>query len=74
MASFVQGRLKKVKATSKNVAEKYKEVLEQTLKDLKKPADLKIGLETFIGAGKKWCIRRCMLVSTTYCIKGSKPE
>ena len=52
MASFVQGKLKKVKPTSKNVTEKYKEVLEQTLKEVKKPDDLKIGLETFIGAGK----------------------
>ena len=53
MASVVQGKLKKLKPSAKNVVEKYKEVLDHALRDLKKPEDLRAGLETFVSAGKK---------------------
>lgn len=52
MASFVQSRLQKIKPSAKNVIEKYKEVLEQALKELKTPDELKQGLETFLAASK----------------------
>lgn len=52
MASFVQSRLGKIKPSAKNVIEKYKEVFEQALKELKTPEELKQGLETFLAASK----------------------
>ena len=52
MALFVQGKLKKVKPSAKNAVDKYKEVLDQTLRDLRQPAELRDGLETFLTAGK----------------------
>ena len=52
MALFVQGKLKKVKPSAKNAVDKYKEVLDQTLKECRQPAELRDGLETFLTAGK----------------------
>ena len=52
MALFVQGKLKKVKPSAKNVVEKYKEVLDQTLRECRQPAELRAGLEAFLAAGK----------------------
>lgn len=51
MASAVQAKLKKIKPSAKNVVEKYKEVLDQVLKESKTPTDLRAGMETFLGAG-----------------------
>ena len=50
-ATVVQAKLKKVKTSSRNVVEKYKEVLEHTLQELKSPAELKEGMEAFLMAG-----------------------
>ena len=52
MALFVQGKLKKVKPSAKNVVEKYKEVLDQTLRECRQPEELRAGLEAFLTAGK----------------------
>ena len=53
MAAVVQGKLRKIKLSAKNVADKYKEVFDQTLQEIKKPADLRAGLEAFVSAGKQ---------------------
>ena len=52
MASLVQSQLKKIKPSAKNVIDKYKEVLEQALKELKTTEELKEGIETFLEASK----------------------
>ena len=52
MASVVHAKLKKIKNTGKNVAEKYREALEKTLHELSTPAQLKEGLEAFVNVGK----------------------
>lgn len=51
MASAVQGKLKKLKPTAKNVVDKFKEVLDQTLLEVQDASALKDGLEAFIAAG-----------------------
>lgn len=60
MALFVQGKLKKVKPSAKNVVEKYKEVLDQTLRECRQPAELRAGLEAFLAAGK--CVGKSEIV------------
>ena len=60
MALFVQGKLKKVKPSAKNVVEKYKEVLDQTLRECRQPAELRAGLEAFLTAGK--CVGKSEIV------------
>ena len=51
MAS-VRDRLKKVKPTAKNAVEKYREILEYTLRNVQNSADQKVGLEAFLTAGE----------------------
>ena len=54
MASFVQGKLKSLKPSAKNVSEKYREVLNQTLKEFSgKPKALKEALEVYLVAGER---------------------
>ncbi len=48
----MQGKVKKVKPSARNVVEKYKEVLDQSLKELNEPEEVREGLETFIAAGR----------------------
>ena len=52
MASYVQSQLQKVKPTAKNVIEKYKEVFEQAMKELKDPEEVRQGLEAFLAASE----------------------
>ena len=52
MASIVQEKLKKVKPSAKNVVEKYKDVFDQVVRELKHPDEQRQGLEAFIGAGE----------------------
>lgn len=51
MASVVQAKLKKIKSSARNAVDKYKEALEQTLSELKKPSEIKDGMEAFLVAG-----------------------
>ena len=54
MASeLILSQLKKIKPSAKNVIDKYKEVFEQALKELKTPEELREGAETFLGASEK---------------------
>lgn len=53
MASIVQAKVKKVKPSARNAVEKYKEILDQTLKELTEPQDLREGLQAFITAGEE---------------------
>ena len=46
----VRDRLKKVKPTAKNAAEKYREVLDYALKNVKSPKDQQEGLQAFLTA------------------------
>jgi COP9 signalosome complex subunit 4 len=50
MASSVKDRLKKVKPTAKNAVDKYKEVLEFAMKNMKSPKDQQEGLQAFLMA------------------------
>ena len=49
MAS-VRDRLKKVKPAAKNAVEKYREILEYTMKNVETSADQQVGLEAFLTA------------------------
>ena len=51
-SALVQSQLKKIKPSAKNVIEKYKEVFEHALKELKTSQDIVEGAETFLGASK----------------------
>ena len=51
MAGVVQAKLRRLKPTAKNVVDKFKEVLDQCLQELKDASALEDGLEAFIGAG-----------------------
>lgn len=50
MASAVKDRLKKVKPTAKNAVDKYREVLDYALKNVKTPKDQQEGLHAFLTA------------------------
>ncbi len=50
MAAIAQSKLKNVKATSKNVVQKYKDVLSSLLDECKGKKDLVSALEIFISA------------------------
>ena len=56
-SALVQSKLKKIKPSAKNVIEKYKEVFEQALNELKTPEDLREGIETFLGASERMNIK-----------------
>ncbi len=48
---MVQGKLRKVKPSARNVVEKHKEILDQVVRELKDPPALKEGLQAFFTAG-----------------------
>lgn len=50
MASGVRDRLKKVKPTAKNAVDKYKEVLDFTLKNVKSVKEQEEGLQAYLTA------------------------
>ena len=55
----VRDRLKKVKPTAKNAVEKYREVLDYALKNVRNPKDQEAGLQAFLTAGElKWHYKR----------------
>ena len=51
-SALIQSQLKKIKPSAKNVIEKYKEVFEHALKELKTSKDIVEGAETFLGASE----------------------
>ena len=54
MASLMQNKLKSLKPSTKNIAEKYREILISVMKELSgNPALLKEALEVYLTAGKR---------------------
>ena len=57
MATFVKERVSALRPSGKSMADKYVEILDQTIAKFRaNPDDLKQSLETFITAGKKFTI------------------
>ena len=68
-AAAIQSQLKKIKPSAKNVIEKYKEVFEQALKELKSPEEIREGAESFLGASKMFRFFSSIWLSNVYGMK-----